>query len=150
MSFIKSHPVQDVDARIAWAAAERSRRRCYVCGISDQVSHWMAPVPGIQTHHLVGGAARSDEPCNMVRLCHRCHRIVHGDRIPKDGGGHLPEITPQNLLWVKREHDPEEFDLDRLTVLKRNRHRTANYNPLGDPEPLDEHYLRERTSWPGR
>ena len=49
--------------------------------------------------------------------------------------------------YCKQEHDPQEYDPDRLTVLWRNRQRTLDFDPLPRPEPLPEVYIDERMQW---
>ncbi len=102
----------------------------------------------MQTHHIIK-AGRSDEPCNLLRVCERCHRIIEGESVPDENGGHWPQLALAHVLCCKQEHDPQEYDADRLTVLWRNRPRTANFDPLPLPETPPEAYISERLQWHG-
>lgn len=87
----------------------RERPTCYFTD-SGPFSH----SPILQTHHIVGGQNRSDEACNLVRVCERCHQRIHrtygrGEVIP------LGLVLSAKLLW-----DPGEFDVARIEELLGN------------------------------
>ena len=67
--------------------------------------------------------------------------------MPDGKGGHWPRLTLAHVLYSKREHDPQEYDPDRLTVLWRHRKRVGGFDPLPQPEPLPEALLEERRRW---
>jgi hypothetical protein len=140
--YAKSRPVKDQEAVRQWA--ER-HDYCQVCGIDEYKARWMR-ITGLQTHHIIK-VGRSDEPCNLLRVCERCHRIIEGESVPDEHGGHWPHLTLAHVLHCKREHDPQEYDPDRLTVLWRKRQRTLGFDPLPRPEPLPEVYIDERLHW---
>ena len=118
---------------------------CQVCGIGQFATRW-ARRTGLQTHHIIK-PGRSDEPCNLLRVCEQCHRIVEGERVPHDKGGHYPKLTLAHVLHCKREHDPHEYDLDRLTVLWRHRKRKDGFDPLPTPQALPETFMEKRIRW---
>ena len=118
---------------------------CQVCGIGWGDARW-AGLAGLQTHHIIK-PGRSDEPCNLLRVCGRCHRIIEGERVPDDHGGHWPRLTLAHVLYSKRERDPQEYDPDRLVLLWRHRARMNGFDPLPEPEPLPEAFLAERPHW---
>ena len=131
-----------------WGAYTRWAERhdyCQVCGIDKRATRW-GRLAGLQTHHIIK-PGRSDEPCNLLRVCERCHWIVEGERVPDDQGGHYPKLALAHVLHCKREHDPHEYDPDRLTLLWRHRKRTDGFDPLPAPQPLPEAFLAERTRW---
>ena len=47
----------------------------------------------------------------------------------------------------KQEHDPQQYDPDRTTVLWRDRQRGPAFDPLPPPEPLPEVYIAEKVHW---
>ena len=140
--YVTSHPVKDRKAIRLWAYGHDC---CQVCGIDEHTARW-AHITGLQTHHIIK-AGRSDEPCNLLRACERCHRIIEGESVPDEKGGHWPSLTLAHVLHCKQEHDPQQYDPDRLAVLWRNRHRTLGFDPLSWPEPLPAMYLAERMQW---
>ncbi len=74
--------------------------------------------------------------------------LIEGESVPDEQGGHWPRLTLAHVLHGKREHDPRQYDRDRLTVLWRNRERTLAFDPLPRPEPLPAVYIDERLQWP--
>lgn len=143
-AYIKSYPVNDCKARRLWGL---DHTYCQVCHIPESMLAVTGQFPSaLQTHHIVK-AGRSDEPTNLCRLCPRDHRIAEGERVPRGGNEYWPTITLGMILGVKRSEDPEEYDRDRLTVLRRNRARSESYDPLPDEQPLPESYLMERMKW---
>lgn len=108
VAFVKSHPVRDVAGRREW---EVRHNWCQSCGVSKDRAPW----PGLSTHHVVR-QGRSDEKTNWLRLCHRCHQRAEGLTV-RVNGVVLPKLTLANCLYLKRHHDPEEFDERRLAEL---------------------------------
>ena len=135
----KSHPVKDREMLRLWA---QRHDYCQVCWIAERDTRW-ARLTGLQTHHIIK-PGRSDEPCNLLRVCGQCHRIIEGERVPDGKGGHWPRLTLAHVLYSKREHDPQEYDPDRLTVLWRHRARVGGFDPLPQPESLPAAFLEER------
>jgi hypothetical protein len=140
--YVKSCPVKNPEAVRRWAERHDC---CQVCGIDDHKARWIQ-ITGLQTHHIIK-AGRSDEPCNLLRVCQRCHRIIEGEAVPYENGGHWPQLTLAHVLGCKLDHDPQEYDPDRLTVLWRNRQRTLSFDPLPRPEPLPTVYVDQRMQW---
>ena len=138
----ESHPVKDRETLRLWA---QRHDFCQVCWIGQRDTRW-ARLTGLQTHHIIK-PGRSDEPCNLLRVCGQCHRIIEGERVPDGKGGHWPRLALAHVLYSKREHDPQEYDPDRLTVLWRHRKREDGFDPLPEPEPLPEALLAERRRW---
>lgn len=113
-------------ALLEWVAEHRC---CGVC--------WWPESDGrrrLEVHHLVGGAGRKHDPRQYVRLCDRCHGILHSGKVY----GLAPDLNARILLSVKQECDPDNYDPAFLASLKHKRH-------LGyDPEPIPDFYLAER------
>ncbi len=129
--FIGVKIVRDAAVRREWAIVHD---KCQVCGRNEQQIKRDSEFPNLlQTHHLIGGAGRSDEPCNFLRLCPRCHEVYHGFRV-KRNGTYWPNLTMGMLLTAKREADGDEWDPARLSVL---RHRK-----IPDLEPIPEEYAQ--------
>ena len=139
---LHSGPVKDREAVRQWAERHDC---CQVCGIDEHTARWLQ-ITGLQTHHIIK-AGRSDEPCNLLRVCERCHRIIEGESVPDEKGGHWPPLTLAHVLHCKWEYDPQEYDADRLTVLWKHRGRTPAFDPLPRPEPLPAVYIAERLQW---
>ncbi len=111
MSYARVHPVRDPDARREWALAHDC---CMVCW----KPWWVAAkdVAGLCVHHLVRWR-RSDEPRNFMLLCMWCHDLCH-DGQHRINGVLVPKLTLGMLVRLKRERDPEAFDLARLVALR--------------------------------
>lgn len=124
------------DALLEWVQLHRC---CAVC--------WWPESDGrrrLEVHHIMGGAGRKHDIRNYLRLCERCHGVLHSGRIY----GGFPDLTNAILLSTKQECDPDNFDPAYLASLKHKKH-------LGyDPEPVPQWYLDEREknvgSWKNR
>lgn len=114
------------DALLEWVQLHRC---CAVC--------WWPESDGrrrLEVHHIMGGAGRKHDIRNYLRLCERCHGVLHSGRIY----GGFPDLTNAILLSTKQECDPDNFDPAYLASLKHKKH-------LGyDPEPVPQWYLDER------
>ena len=80
-----------IDHRYKWSGV------CQMCGFP--LRHAQGDV-----HHIIGGAGRSDEPTNLLRLCSVCH--------DESWSVILPEC-----LWFKWATDPRNLSWVRLAVL---------------------------------
>ena len=108
----KAHPVRDVAARKAWAA---KYDYCFACGAS--LEYLQAIGSWLETHHLIRGVGRSDEPCCLFRGCaFRCHKLCHGEHI-RERGELLPTLALGCQLTIKQLATPDEYDADRLAAL---------------------------------
>ena len=123
-------------ALLDWVALHRC---CAVC--------WWPESDGrrhLEVHHLVGGAGRKHDIKCYLRLCSRCHGVLHSGKIFSG----QPDLNVRILLGVKQDCDPDNYDPTFLASLKHKKH-------LGyDPEPLPEYYAQERDrntgSWTSR
>lgn len=105
---------------------------CWACGRNErQRPHWWnGGVFCIERAHIIGGPGRKhqDSIRGCVLLCTTCHQLQHGATI-RFLGEILPNLSKGNLVWLKRERDPANFDIEAL-----------NDWAIGvapDPEPLD-------------
>lgn len=72
---------------------------------------------GLSRHHIIGGAGRSDEVCNLICLClWRCHPLAEGERIV-DGGVVYEPLSLGQVLTLKSMTAPDDFDPWRLAEL---------------------------------
>ena len=71
----------------------------------------------LENAHIRGGAGRTHDRRNILRLCNGCHRLAHGERIVVFGDP-LPVLTTANLLWLKAAYDPDCYDWDYLHELR--------------------------------
>ncbi len=62
----------------------------------------------IEFHHIIGGARRSDELCNVCMLCTACHEIVKTDVLPQG-----------RILFLKWREDRQHCDWERLSLLSK-------------------------------
>lgn len=117
---------QEQSDLLAWVSLHRC---CAVCYWPESDGR-----RGMEVHHLVGGAGRKHDIRNYLRLCERCHGVLHSGKIYSS----QPDLDRRILLGVKQECDPENYDPVYLASLKHKKH-------LGyDPAPLPEYYQDER------
>ena len=113
-------------ALVAWV---QEHRCCGVC--------WWPESDGrrrLEVHHLIGGAGRKHDIRQYVRLCDRCHGVLHSGKVYAN----VPDLDKCAVLGVKLECDPDNFDPEFLASLKHKKH-------LGyEPAPLPDYYLDER------
>lgn len=101
-----------------YAKWNRANTECVHCWTTDNLT----------THHIIGGrGGRSNEPCNLLRLCSSCHDLAEKRSVRGLDGKLLPVLTESNCLWLKKTFNPNEYDPERLQELKGCR--------LDDPEP---------------
>lgn len=116
----------------AWVQLHRC---CAVC--------WWPESDGrrqLEVHHLVGGAGRKHDVRQYVRLCGRCHDVLHDGEV----AGNFPPLYKSTLLWAKQQSDPDNYDPKYLASLKLKKH-------LGyEPEEPHAFYLQERQENLGR
>lgn len=111
---------------LAWVALHRC---CAVCYWPESDGR-----RGLEVHHIIGGAGRKHDVRNYLRLCERCHGVLHSGKIYSG----QPDLDRRILLGVKQECDPDNYDPAYLASLKHKKH-------LGyEPEPLPEYYIEER------
>ncbi len=113
--------------------------RCMACGWNPEAPLYREWMFGrLENAHIVGGPGRRHDRRAIVRLCAGCHRLSHGDRIVVRGLV-LPTLSLENLLWLKREHDPENYDAEYLQSLRiRSGEKLV-------PAPLPEWFHKERS-----
>lgn len=125
--FIKAHPIKD-RAILAQFAVEQQRCACCWIGVNPFLSR------KLEIHHIIR-QGRSDERCNLLRLCNECHRLAEGENIRQDGEL-LPKLSLGMCLWMKLESDYGNHNLRRLAELYHKR--------LPEPELLPDVHMDRR------
>lgn len=77
--------------------------------------------------HIIGGAGRSHDRRNIIRLCRDCHRAQHGEHWP----GSPKQLTLANMLWLKKWYDPDFYDRQ---YVQGQRIRRGHLPPARRPE----------------
>lgn len=91
---------------------------CALCGRCGY------PGPGLELHHIVGGAQRSGPGHrreNWLMLCKLCHSHHHQGGHFFDDGEKMPEILRGHLVWCKQQADPGYYSMRVLKVLLRGK-----------------------------
>jgi hypothetical protein len=109
---MKARPVKNPKFYAQWNADHDFCQCCGIDAITAQHERW----PGLSTHHIVK-FGRSDEACNLIRLCDRCHRLAER-AIIRENGIELPILEIGMVLTIKMTRDCEVWDPDRLQVLR--------------------------------
>lgn len=130
--------VKDKDFYAAWNAAHDY---CHCCGIAQHLAPSDYGGVGISTHHVVK-SGRSDEACNLLRLCGRCHDLAEGHTIRRPDRTTWPKLSLAVCLSIKLVRDPDDFDPVRLAALFGRRLPDA----LPIPDVFEESY-RARRPW---
>lgn len=125
--FIKAKPVKDRGI-LEEFAVDQQRCACCWIGVNPFLSR------KLEVHHMIK-QGRSDERCNLLRLCNECHRLAEFERVRVDGKI-LPTLTLGRCLWLKLESDSEHFNLPRLAELY--------HKNLPEVEMLPDALLRRR------
>lgn len=128
----KSNAVKTKAALHAWVQEHES---CAACWWNPNLHRTDEYRTRVDVHHLIK-QDRSHEPCNLLRLCNKCHDLAEGHTI-RENGIALPKLTLGMCLWLKVECDSENWNPGRLLELW---HRAS----LPELEPVPEVFLRER------
>lgn len=88
----------------------------------------------LEVHHLQQGAGRKHDIRNYLRLCGRCHDVLHDGKL----AGNFPDLYKGTMLWAKQQSDPDNYDPLYLASLRRKKH-------LGyEPQEPHAFYMQER------
>jgi len=114
---------------------------CMACGrdATERPAKWGAPWR-LERAHLAAGRSkmcRHEDRRAVVSLCGRCHLLhsTHGRGVARINGLELPRLSNAHVLWIKRERDPEWWDLAWI------QERWLDVVP--DPESPPEWFLAE-------
>jgi hypothetical protein len=116
----------------AWAWAHTY---CYCCGIRQNRG---GPFRDLTTHHIVK-PGRSDESCNLLRLCLRCHNLAEMQTIVWNGHT-LPTLPLGVCLTLKMARDPVDWNPTRLAQL----YLQSLPDMLPVPDVLEQEYRINR------
>lgn len=87
------------------------KRRFCVCFWCGRQGGWDDPEGApfrLDPHHIVAGSrGRSDELCNLMPLCRKCHELIQSDA-----------SLFGRVLWLKWSLDRETVDWCRLALLR--------------------------------
>jgi hypothetical protein len=114
---------------------------CQACGIDStraRYERW----PGLEIHHLILGSGRSDEACNLLVLCNRCHQLCHNLTIRQPDGTVMPSLGLPVYLRIKRHRDPNNFDPERLVELRGG--ESLPEMPQHIPEVIEDEFRERR------
>jgi len=117
---------------------------CFACGSSPTRRRLIDGYPQwLEIAHIIGGAGRTADRRNLVRLCKLCHDLSHGAKVKLENKeATLVGLPLGCLLWLKERHDPTFFDAEYLAGLLSNRRGGVVQLPeLVEP---DSFYMR---SW---
>lgn len=124
----RSNPLKDEVAYGTWALQNRF---CWACGIpyykAGQVNRQLS------THHIIK-SGRSDEFCNLMRLCRRCHDSAEGQEFPN-----WTQLELGIALSIKKAMDPHAWNPERMAELY--------HKELPDLIPIPAEYDREFIRW---
>lgn len=135
--FRRAVALGDPEGYAMWALRHRY---CHACGIpyySTQGRRW--PI-SLTTHHIIK-CHRSDEPCNLLRLCGYCHELAE-NRIVTHEGEILPYLGLAICLTVKKFTDPDSWNPERLAELY--------HRPLPDLEDIPDWFCGQWLLWMGK
>lgn len=104
--------IKDKDFYSDWAVEHDFCQCCGIHRLKAQFERW----PGLSTHHMVK-PGRSDERCNLLRLCERCHACAEMETRVDGKGQKLPYLPLGVCLTIKQLREPEDVDLERLEYL---------------------------------
>jgi hypothetical protein len=88
---------------------------CQICGVPSHVAPNTNGGIGLSRHHIVK-FGRSDEKCNLLSVCARCHSLAEG-RLIRVGESLLPKLTLGIVLTLKQLRTPNEYNAERLAQL---------------------------------
>ena len=98
----------------AYAYFSLTRQACHLCGIPLRFSQrqWGR---ALTNHHIIK-PGRSDDICNLLRLCQRCHDSAEGRDVVYSGVRY-PKISIGVCLFLKKISEPGNYDQKRLEIL---------------------------------
>lgn len=109
-TYQRCKPIRDENARRQYRL---QHLYCQCCGIRYMDAERRDGKP-LCVHHLIR-FRRSDEVCNMLVACLRCHMTFHGAL--RIDGKEYPAMPLGVQLSLKCEHDAENWNPDRLAEL---------------------------------
>jgi hypothetical protein len=133
---IISRPIRDEELRAVWSA---QHTYCQACGVHARDAPW----PGLSTHHIIK-PGRSDEPCNLLRLCARDHDLAELKAV-RVKGTLLPKLPWPVCCSLKAIREAEASDPVRLATLAKR--LEIELPPI--PRLIEAEFRRNRP-WDGK
>lgn len=99
----------DIASQYKWMLVSVNNPWCWWCGrgLEHQPASWSAPWI-IERAHIVNNPRREDRRA-VVLLCSMCHRVQHGEQLVLPGMTQIVRPGLAQLIWMKRNRDPEFF-----------------------------------------
>jgi hypothetical protein len=112
--------------------------RCQCCGFLRARAYLK-----FETHHIAyRGQGGTNEACNLLCLCRRCHQQA------AHNGQSKWNLTTAHLLWVKQHCGDGTWDHERLLEMWRGTYNTRTFSQGAPdkftPAVLPAVYLEER------
>lgn len=130
----RTNPVRDTDFREEWSSRHWY---CQACGVHARDAERAGPF-GLSCHHIIK-PGRSDEACNLLRLCQTCHDLAELRNV-KRNGILLPKLPWPVCLTLKKTREAQEFNLARCLELMR--HGPLELPPV--PEEIEALFRKNR------
>ncbi len=112
---------------------------CWACGRGNDKPYWWPAPWFLQRAHLASGSGRMFRALDrravniLCSVCHESHSHLGGGTVNLCGQ-HIREISDANMLWLKRERDPEYWDAQWIGL-----------QWIGlPPDPVEPVWLREQ------
>lgn len=122
--------IKDEDFYEGWS---RLHDYCMACGIGNAKAAFRDGGISLSTHHIIK-PGRSDERCNLLRLCRRDHDLAELLTVTVSSVA-LPTLPIAVCLTIKKLREPHDHDPERLAELYGVR--------LPDPQPIPAFLARE-------
>lgn len=100
---------EDYDAAWYYGNLRVISNRCWACHAWRHPMGWFTPWL-LERAHIVSKPRREDRRLVNI-LCTICHKTQHGERLARFL---RPKLTLENMLWLKRENDPDWLDWEYM------------------------------------
>jgi hypothetical protein len=137
---IVSSPVRDEEFRKAWSA---QHPYCQACGLHAREAQVLYPQMPLSVHHIIK-PGRSDEACNLLKLCLRCHDLAELKAV-RVKGTLLPKLPWPVCCSLKAIREAEAYDPVRLATLAKR--LEIELPPI--PRLIEAEFRRNRP-WDGK
>lgn len=115
---------------------------CWACGrtgrYQDKPAWWFGPWLIERAH--IANKPRARDRRAVILLCSLCHRVQHGERFK---GSDLPQLTTENMRWLKCCADSEWYDEEFL-----RRHSIRRDMLVHEPpREYQDEFINRRSFW---
>jgi len=141
-----THEMDKTEAAMAYRMVASMHRHpwCWFCGRgkSEEPAGWFGPWL-IERAHIVNNPRREDVRA-VILLCSLCHRAQHGQVIVLGEPCIAHPLTLENMLWLKRAHDPDNYDRE---YLQRHYIGALPYAKRPNPAVQRQYKARRGQAW---